>query len=106
MLHNIFGNPINIKKNINISPCYILILIFDFDINLKKKKLKEKKGKKKMYIGIEALKYFFETLKFFQDESGTLMLDPSVLIYCSADIDAICAAEIFKVYCIPLYFFS
>ncbi|RHZ61717.1 hypothetical protein Glove_346g174 [Diversispora epigaea] len=49
-----------------------------------------------MYIGLEALKYFFETMKFFQDENGTLMLDPSVLIYCSADIDAICAAEIFK----------
>ncbi|CAG8566632.1 10101_t:CDS:2 [Cetraspora pellucida] len=49
-----------------------------------------------MYCSTEHFQYFFETLEFQQDENGVLLLDPSVRIYCNADVDAICAAEIFK----------
>ena len=50
-----------------------------------------------MYCSIEELEYFFETLEFQQDAKNGLLLDPSVRIYCNADVDAICAVEIFKV---------
>ncbi|CAG8489219.1 5625_t:CDS:2, partial [Acaulospora morrowiae] len=49
-----------------------------------------------MYTKLETLKYLFEDLKFSRDENGALSFDPSVMIYCQADIDAICAAEILK----------
>ncbi|KAF0506671.1 CDC45-like protein [Gigaspora margarita] len=50
-----------------------------------------------MYCSTEAFQHFFETLEFHKDENNNvLLLDPSVRIYCNADVDAICAAEIFK----------
>ncbi|CAG8455406.1 26743_t:CDS:10 [Dentiscutata erythropus] len=49
-----------------------------------------------MYCSVEQFEFLFETLEFQQDEKNGLLLDPSVRIYCNADVDAICAAEIFK----------
>jgi hypothetical protein len=51
-----------------------------------------------MFCNIEQFKHIFETLLFQADEdSGVVLFDCSVRLYCYADIDSMCAAEILKV---------
>ncbi|CAI2164967.1 18560_t:CDS:2 [Funneliformis geosporum] len=50
-----------------------------------------------MFCNLEQFKHIFETLLFQTDEdSGVVLFDCSVRLYCYADIDSMCAAEILK----------
>ena len=51
-----------------------------------------------MFCDLEQFKHIFETLLFQTDEdNGVVLFDCSVRLYCYADIDSMCAAEILKV---------